>query len=74
MKKYKVKIKVGHIVSLLFIFQGVVYIVGDSVIGYAENNNSTTTKYYGAEMMEGYTKLLKLIPESGETYYKIGTS
>lgn len=79
MKKYKIKIKVRHIVIaliiLLLIFPGVVYVIGDSLVNYGENkDNGASFKYYGAAMMEGYTKLPKLIPESGETYYKIGTS
>lgn len=59
---------------MLYIFPGVVYVIGSSLVGYGENTYSINKRYYGAAMMEWYTKLLKLIPEIGETYYKIVTS
>lgn len=78
MKKYKIKIKVGHIVialvSLLLIFPGVVYVIGSSLVGYGENTYSINKRYYGAATMELYTKLPKIIPQDGEVYYELATS
>lgn len=77
MKKYKVKIKVGHLcmilISIFILFPFILYSIASCLINTRNERYYNKKSYYGTAIMELYSKVPKVTSNNGKTYYDIAT-